>query len=268
MSRIATCFEYLKAENKKGLIGFIVAGYPQLEHTLPLMRAMVDAGVDVIELGVPFSDPIADGAVIQRASELALANGMSLRKIFTMVAEFRKENQQTPIVLMGYVNPIEAIGYEGFAKLAAEAGVDGALVVDMPPEEAEPLKVSMSKYKLDLIFLLAPTTNAQRQKYIIDMAGGFIYYVSLKGVTGSNKLDIASIADAVSAVKACSELPVVVGFGIKDADSAAKVAKISDAVVIGSAIIELAGQAEQDLSVLVSLISKYLTDVRFAIDQG
>ena len=266
MSRIENCFNDLKEKDRKGLIPFIVAGDPKPAFTLPLMNALVDGGADLIELGVPFSDPMADGPVIQRGSERALAHGTALHDVITMVAAFRKENQQTPVILMGYLNPVEIMGYEDFAKSAAEAGVDGVLIVDMPPEEAGELKEILAKHQLDLIFLIAPTTSVERQKYISETASGFLYYVSLKGVTGSNKLDTNSVEDSVRAIKQHSKLPVGVGFGIRDAESAAKVAKVSDAVVVGSPIVELVGEMVDDSTESLNKISEYLLAMRDAIN--
>jgi len=266
MSRIANCFNDLKEKNRKGLIPFIVAGDPKPSFTLPLMNALVDGGADLIELGVPFSDPMADGPVIQRGSERALVHGTSLHDVISMVVDFRKENKQTPVILMGYLNPVEVMGYEIFAKAASEAGVDGAIIVDLPPEEAGELKEFMAKYDIDLIFLISPTTNVERQKYISKMASGFLYYVSLKGVTGSNRLDTNSVQESVTTIKQHSNLPVGVGFGIRDPESAAKVATVSDAVVIGSPIVELVGDLNDDSATSMKSISTYLSTMRQAID--
>jgi len=266
MSRIANCFNDLKEKNRKGLIPFIVAGDPNPTFTLPLMNALVDGGADLIELGVPFSDPMADGPVIQRGSERALVHGTSLHDVISMVVDFRKENKQTPVILMGYLNPVEVMGYETFAKAASEAGVDGALIVDLPPEEAGELKEIMVKYDIDLIFLISPTTNVERQKYISKMASGFLYYVSLKGVTGSNRLDTNSVQESVTTIKQHSNLPVGVGFGIRDPESAANVAKVSDAVVVGSPIVELVGDLNDDSATSMKSISTFLSTMRQSID--
>ncbi len=266
MSRIANCFNDLKEKNRKGLIPFIVAGDPKPEFTLPLMNALVDGGADLIELGVPFSDPMADGPVIQRGSERALVHGTSLHDVISMVADFRKENKQTPVILMGYLNPVEVMGYEIFAKAASEAGVDGAIIVDLPPEEAGELKEFMAKYDVDLIFLISPTTNVERQKYISKMSSGFLYYVSLKGVTGSNRLNTNSVQESVTTIKQQSNLPVGVGFGIRDPESAANVAKVSDAIIIGSPIVELVGALNDDSATSMKSISTYLSTMRQAID--
>ena len=266
MSRIAKCFNDLKEKNRKGLIPFIVAGDPKPGFTLPLMKALVDGGADLIELGVPFSDPMADGPAIQAGSERALAHGTALHDVIDMVATFRKDNQQTPVILMGYLNPVEIMGYEDFAKSAAEAGVDGVLIIDMPPEEAGELKEILVKHRIDMIFLIAPTTSVERQKYISETASGFLYYVSLKGVTGSNRLDTNSVEESVRVIKQQSKLPVGVGFGIRDAESAAKVAKVSDAIIVGSPIVELVGEMADDSADSLNKISEYLSALRDAID--
>jgi tryptophan synthase alpha chain len=230
------------------------------------MKALVEGGADIIELGVPFSDPMADGPVIQRGSERALLHGTTLHDVIHMVAEFRKDNQQIPVILMGYLNPIEIMGYENFAKSATDAGVDGVLIVDMPPEEAGELKEILLKYQLDLIFLISPTTSVERQKYIAEIASGFLYYVSLKGVTGSDKLNIDSVQESVRTIKQHSKLPVGVGFGIRDAESAASVAKVSDAIIVGSPIVELVGTLQDDSAASMKSISTYLSAMRQAID--
>ncbi len=266
MSRITECFNLLQKGNRKGLIPFIVAGDPKPELTLPLMKALVDGGADMIELGVPFSDPMADGPVIQRGSERALLHGTTLSDVISIVADFRKNNQQTPVILMGYLNPIEIMGYEKFAQSAAEAGVDGVLIVDMPPEEAAVLKDIMVKYELDLIFLIAPTTSVERQKYIAKIASGFLYYVSLKGVTGSDRLNMDSVKASVAAIKQHSQLPVGVGFGIRDAETAASVARVCDAVVVGSPIVELVSTLSDDSAASMDKIGSYLSSMRHAID--
>jgi tryptophan synthase alpha chain len=237
MSRIAGCFDRLRGEGRKALIPFITAGDPDRSVTVPLMHALVEAGADLIELGVPFSDPMADGPVIQRASERALAKGVTLGDVLGMVWEFRRLDAETPIVLMGYLNPVEAMGYEPFAAVAAEAGVDGALTVDLPPEEADDLVESLRRHALDPIFLLAPTSPPNRVRLICDHASGFIYYVSLKGVTGANRLDVEEVGRRLESIRACTRLPLGVGFGIRDPDSAAAVARVSDAVVVGSALV-------------------------------
>ena len=228
MSRIAERFAALKQENRCALIPYVVAGDPTLKVTVPLLHELVAAGADIIELGVPFSDPMAEGPVIQLAHERALANGVSLRLVLSMVAEFRRENTHTPVLLMGYANPVERMGYREFVAAASDAGVDALLTVDMPPEEVDVLNTELKRGGLDNIFLVAPTTTAQRVEKIAEQASGFVYYVSLKGVTGAGHLDTVEVAGKVAAIKARCSLPVAVGFGIKDADSAAAVAAVAD----------------------------------------
>lgn len=238
MSRIKNTFDALQARGKKALIPFVTAGFPRLDLTVPVMHALVDAGADIIELGVPFSDPMADGPTIQRSSEKALANGMNLRKVLEAVANFRADNCETPVVLMGYANPIEAMGLETFAKAALDAGVDGVLVVDYPPEESEAFARAMLDQSMDPIFLLAPTSTPARFEQVGRLAHGYVYYVSLKGVTGSGQLNIAEVAARIPEIRAVVGLPVGVGFGIRDAATAAQMAQVADAVVVGSRIIE------------------------------
>jgi len=238
MSRIAATFAALAGQGRKALIPFITAGDPDPAQTLPLMRALVDGGADIIELGVPFSDPMADGPTIQRASERALVQGMSLRRVLELVREFRAEDEATPIVLMGYANPIEAFGVEAFAAAAGAAGVDGVLVVDYPPEECAKFASSMKSAGIDPIFLLAPTSSAARFAEVAQLGSGYIYYVSLKGVTGSAKLDLDEVAARIPCIRDAVGMPVGVGFGIRDAATAARIGAVADAVVIGSRIIE------------------------------
>jgi tryptophan synthase alpha chain len=238
MSRIQKTLSALQGRGRKALIPFITAGDPDPALTVPLMHALVEGGADIIELGVPFSDPMADGPTIQRASERALAKGVSLRQVMQLVAQFRQKDCTTPVVLMGYANPIEAMGQELFAKLAAEAGVDGVLVVDYPPEESESFAAALRKSGLDPIFLIAPTTTDERIAQIGKVASGYIYYVSLKGVTGSKSLDLAAVAARLPAIRETTGLPVGVGFGIRDAATAGAMAGIADAVVVGSRLIE------------------------------
>jgi tryptophan synthase alpha chain len=238
MSRIQASFQRLEAAGRKALIPFITAGDPDAALTVPLLHTLVESGADVIELGVPFSDPMADGPTIQRASERALAKGMSLKKVLAIVAEFRETNADTPIVLMGYANPIEAMGVEAFAAAAAAAGVDGVLVVDYPPEESADFARALHQHALDPIFLLAPTSTEERIAGVAELASGYVYYVSLKGVTGSAALDVDAVAARIPAIRAKTGLPVGVGFGIRDAETAARIARIADAVVVGSRIIE------------------------------
>ena len=237
MSRLAATFEALAKSGRKALVPFITAGDPNPGFTLPMMHAMVEAGVDVIELGVPFSDPVADGPVIQLASERALEHKMSLRRVLAIAAEFRKTNQHTPVVLMGYANPIEAMGYEDFANAAQRADIDGVLTVDLPPEEAEECAALLKARDIDPIFLLAPNSGDERVKKMDTAGSGYIYYVSLKGVTGAGHLDIADVEAKLSRIRANTHLPVAIGFGVKDAQTAKTVANLGDGVVIGSALI-------------------------------
>jgi len=234
------------------------------EQTLPLMRALVEGGADIIELGVPFSDPMADGPTIQRASERALAHGVSLRSVLGMVRDFRKEDGNTPIVLMGYANPIEAYGIEAFAQDAKVAGVDGALIVDYPPEECAVFAATLKEAGLDPIFLLAPTSQDRRFAEVGAMGSGYIYYVSLKGVTGAATIDLEDVARRIPAIRAKVGMPVGVGFGIRDAASAARIADVADAVVIGSRIIEIIEQSGPGEA--PAKVSEFLSGVRTAMD--
>ncbi|TAG02947.1 MAG: tryptophan synthase subunit alpha [Betaproteobacteria bacterium] len=265
MNRINTTFSALKSSRKTALIPFITAGDPTLDSTLPTMHALAKAGADVIELGVPFSDPMADGPVIQRSSERALMKGMSLRKVLAIVAEFRKDNATTPVVLMGYANPIEAMGREVFVAAAASAGVDGVLVVDYPPEEADDFSAVLIARDLAPIFLLAPTSSAERVQAVGRLARGYVYYVSLRGVTGAGNLDVADVASKVAAIKAIVSVPVGVGFGIRDAATARAVGAVADAVVIGSALVQTMFDAPE--SEIAQTGGAWLAKVREALDQ-
>ena len=238
MSRIAAKFTSLANQGRKALIPFITAGDPHPDQTLPLMQALVEGGADIIELGVPFSDPMADGPTIQRASERALAHGMSLRRVLALVREFRGGDATTPVVLMGYANPVEAYGVDAFARDAADAGVDGVLVVDYPPEECAGFAETLKHHGIDPIFLLAPTSSEKRFAEVARMGSGYIYYVSLKGVTGSAKLDLDEVATRIPRIRRQVGMPVGVGFGIRDGAAAARIGAVADAVVIGSRIIE------------------------------
>ncbi|OIQ76241.1 tryptophan synthase alpha chain [mine drainage metagenome] len=264
MSRIQATFENLKRQGKKALIPYITAGDPHPGHTVELMHAMVASGADVIELGVPFSDPMADGPVIQRASERALVHGVSLREVLGMVAEFRRQDMATPVVLMGYANPVEAMGYQKFAKLAAEAGVDGVLTVDYPPEECAEFVKVLKPYGIDTIFLLSPTTEAARIEHIVSMASGFIYYVSLKGVTGAHHLVVADVAQKVAAIRRHTTLPIGVGFGVRDAATAGAVAAIADAVVVGSRMVQEIESSSGPA--VVANVGRLVAELRGAID--
>jgi tryptophan synthase alpha chain len=239
VSRLTTRFNDLARTHRKALIPFITAGDPDPEFTVPMMHAMVNAGVDIIELGVPFSDPMADGPVIQRASERALEHKTSLRHVLDMVAKFRRQDSTTPVVLMGYLNPIECMGYDAFAEAAGSAGVDGALTVDMPPEEAGALAPMLENAGVYPIFLLAPNSTDQRIQTIGAMGKGYLYYVSLKGVTGASHLDVSSVERKLRQIRRFTDLPIAVGFGVKDAETAAMIAGLADAVVVGSALINI-----------------------------
>ncbi len=265
MSRIRSRFEALGKAGRKALIPYITAGDPEPSLTVPLLHALVEAGADVLELGVPFSDPMADGPVIQRSSERALANRVGLSDVIEMVREFRTRNTDTPLVLMGYANPIEAMGAETFVARAASAGVDGVIVVDYPPEEAGQFAELAKRGGLDVIFLLAPTSTAARIKEVARVGSGYIYYVSLKGVTGAGHLDLNDVTSHLPAIRAATTLPISVGFGIRDAESARRVAEVADAVVIGSRIIqeiEAAGPANA-----VSRVKDLLRPIRSALDR-
>ena len=266
MSRIKTTFDKLKEQNRRALIPFFTAGDPNPMQTVPLLHAMVKAGADVIELGVPFSDPMADGPTIQRASERALKHGMSLRGVLDMVAEFRTSNDSTPIVLMGYGNPIEAMGWEIFAKRCEEVGVDGVLTVDFPPEESHEAFEHLQRHGIDPIFLLAPTTEEARIEKVASLARGYVYYVSLKGVTGAGNLDLSAIEQKLPQLRKHIKLPIGVGFGIRDAATAEAVAKLCDGVVVGSRIVqEIENSDEQNL---IANVSRLVSELRVAIDKA
>lgn len=268
MSRIQVTFDNLAKSNRKALIAYITAGDPHPDQTVQIMHTLVTAGSDIIELGVPFSDPMADGPVIQAACERALVHQTSLQQVLNMVAEFRQEDAQTPVVLMGYQNPIEVMGVEEFAQAAKQNQVDGVLTVDMPIEQAQQTVDKYKQYGLDNIFLIAPTTSVQRIKNICEHSSGFIYYVSLKGVTGAGHLDTAEVANKVAEIEQISSLPVGVGFGIKDAENASKVALIADAVVVGSAIIREIEAHASDQGIMLENIKSLLSGMRLAMDNA
>ncbi len=238
MSRIAATFATLGRRHRKALIPFVTAGDPELATTVPLMHVLAAAGADIIELGVPFSDPMADGPTIQRSSERALKHGTSLLHVLGFAAEFRKTDSHTPVVLMGYANPIEAMGYEKFVEAARASEVDGVLVVDYPPEESERLAGLLARQEIDAIFLLAPTSTDARIEQVARYARGYVYYVSLRGVTGVANLDLGEIAEMIPRIRSRIKLPIGVGFGIRDAQTAKAVSKIADAVVIGSRLVQ------------------------------
>jgi tryptophan synthase alpha chain len=266
MNRIDLCFERLKARGGKALIPFMTAGDPGADCTVPMMHGAVAGGADLIELGVPFSDPMADGPVIQRSSERALARGMTLAGVLALVQGFRATDLATPVVLMGYLNPLEAMGVDAFAKAAAVAGVDGVLVVDLPPEEGEELHLALTGVGLKQIFLIAPTTIPARLEKVAAMGSGFLYYVSLKGVTGSDQIDPVAVALRIRAVQAVSPLPVGVGFGIRDPETAAAMARVADAVVIGSALVSRIEGWAAEGGAIPARVQSYLAEMRRAID--
>jgi len=264
MSRIQGRFEALAKAKRKALIPYITAGDPHPSLTVPLMRGLVEAGCDILELGVPFSDPMADGPVIQRAGERALKHGVGLSNVLSMVTDFRKNDDKTPVVLMGYANPIEAMGVEKFVAGAKAAGVDGVIVVDYPPEECEQFAAQAKKAGIDPIFLLAPTSTEKRINDVARIGSGYLYYVSLRGITGASNIDLSDVNAKIPRIRAATRLPIGVGFGIRDAESARRVAQTADAVVIGSRIIQEieAGAADQ----AVSRVKAFLKPIREALD--
>lgn len=269
MSRIAATFEDLRSRGRRAVIPYIVAGDPSEELTPELMHAMAEAGADIIELGVPFSDPMSEGPVIQRGHERALERGVRLRTALEIVAHFRERNSSTPVLLMGYANPVEHMGYEAFADRAAQAGVDALLTVDIPPEEVDDVNRQLRRVGMDNIFLIAPTTPAERMERIAAQASGFIYYVSLKGVTGASNIDQGNVASQVEEIRRYTELPVCVGFGIKDGPSAARVARSADGVVIGSALVQkLADTAAEGGSRddVLGAATALIADIRLHVD--
>jgi tryptophan synthase alpha chain len=264
MSRIQTVFATLKVNNKKALIPYITAGDPHPKHTVALLHAMVKSGADMIELGIPFSDPMADGPVIQRASERALVHKVGLTKVLELVAEFRQTDTKTPIILMGYANPIEAMGVEKFTSLAKKSGVDGVLTVDYPPEECAEFIAALTANNMDSIFLLSPTTDSKRVDLIVNQATGFLYYVSLKGVTGAANLDVEQVKGRVAEIRAKTNLPIGVGFGVKDAATAKNVAQFADAVVVGSRMVQtIEGSTEENI---MQNVTALIQELRTAID--
>ena len=266
MSRIAGRFDDLKRAGRAALVPYITAGDPGKEASVPLMHALVAAGADALELGVPFSDPSADGPVIQAACERALKAGTTLTDVLAMVREFRRRDAATPVILMGYLNPVEAMGAETFATAAAEAGVDGVITVDMPPEEAEPLAGLLRKRGIDPIFLLAPTTDESRVRRISETASGFVYYVSFKGVTGAARLDVEEVRGRLAAVRRETRLPVGVGFGVRDAASAAALAQVADAVIVGSAVVSRIAEQKGDVARAAASLGGFVKELRQAMD--
>jgi tryptophan synthase alpha chain len=264
-NRIDERFAALNRTGKCALIPFVTAGFPEADWTVPVLHAMVRAGADVIEVGVPFSDPMADGPVVQVASERAIANGVSLSAVLDMVGRFRREDPATPIVLMGYLNPIERYGHEAFAADAAAAGVDGLLLVDCPPEEMDDLRGFLDQHQVFPISLVAPTTTEARMTTISRQARGYLYYVSFKGITGADRLDAAALAVPLGHLREHSDLPLAVGFGIKGPESAAAVARVADGVVIGSALIEALGAAGSPDDACERVVA-FLAPIRAAMD--
>ncbi len=268
MSRIASTFSALQAQGRKALIPYVTAGFPFADITPALMHGMVEAGADVIELGVPFSDPMADGPVIQKAGEKALSLGIGMVQVLDHVREFRKRNSTTPVVLMGYANPVERYdqkhGAGAFVRDAAAAGVDGVLIVDYPPEECETFAASLREHGMDLIFLLAPTSTDERMAQVARVASGYVYYVSLKGVTGSGALDTSAVEQMLPRIRQHVTIPVGVGFGIRDAATAQAIGKVADAVVIGSRIIQLI--EDQEHAKVVPITIDFLRGIRKALD--
>ena len=267
MSRIAARFARLAAARRKALVPFVTAGDPSLAATVPVLHALVAAGADLLELGVPFSDPMADGPVIQRSSERALARGASSARVFELVRDFRRDDADTPLVLMGYLNPVEARGADAWVEAAAGAGVDGLLLVDLPPEEAATLRDRCNAHGLSLISLAAPTTSDARLPGLASAAQGYLYYVSFAGVTGAQLNDLGDVAAKVAALKAHAAVPVLVGFGIKDAASAAAIAACADGVVVGSALVERIAGAESPAQA-AALAGAFLAPLRAALDDA
>jgi len=267
VSRLKATFEALKAEKKTALIPFVTAGDPNPSVTVGLLHDMVSAGANVLELGIPFSDPMAEGPVIQAACERALEHNVSLTDVLAMVKEFRAKDSDTPIVLMGYMNPVEVMGYKKFADEASKAGADGLILVDLPPEEGEELISALKAKQIDPIFLLAPTSTDDRIEMICNQASGFVYYVSLKGVTGAANLDVDSVVQKVNQIRSHTSVPVGVGFGIRDAQTAAQVAAVADAVVVGSAVVKRVEENTDNPQKISQEICELLSSMRKAMDE-
>jgi len=266
MSRIAARFESLQGRHRTALVPYITAGDPEPAVTVPLMHALVKAGADILELGVPFSDPMADGPTIQAACERALVHHVGLHNVLDMVREFRQQYNNTPVVLMGYLNPVEVMGYSPFAAAAQAAGVDGVLTVDLPPEEGHDLVAALKTQALDPIFLAAPNSNDQRIQQMSASGGGFLYYVSFKGVTGANRLNVRSVQDKLVQIRANTPLPVGVGFGIRDAETAAQIGAFADAVVVGSALVNRIAALADTPERIVAEAPQVIADMRAALD--
>ncbi len=266
MSRIQACLQGLKDKGRKALIPYITAGDPVPGVTVGLMHALVDAGADIVELGVPFSDPMADGPVIQLACERALSHGTRLVDVLAMVSEFRRVDQTTPVVLMGYLNPIEAIGYDSFLQQAERSGVDGVLTVDLPPEEAVDFCAGLRRHQLDAIFLVSPTTTSTRIERICQSSSGYLYYVSVKGVTGSSELDVDAVAANVNNIKKYTSIPVGVGFGIRDSVSAAAVSAVADGVIVGSVLVNKIAELQHQPEQIPAAVAEIIASMRAAMD--
>ncbi len=267
MSRLQACLAALATGNKKALTTFITAGDPSAEATVPALHRLVRSGADILELGVPFSDPEAEGPAIQASSERGLANGITLRSCLDMVRAFRSDDAVTPVVLMGYLNSVLAMGYGNFASAAASAGVDGLIMVNLPPEEAVAFKQALLPHELDLIFLIAPTTTDERTRMIVSEGSGFLYYVALKGITGADHLDVGPVAERVREIKSTTALPVLVGFGIKDAQAARSIADHADGVVIGSLLVRTMAEFDDEAARLDRL-GEQVSEFRRALDAG
>ena len=268
MTRLADKFSHLGSKQKKAFVSFVTAGDPEVSVTVPSMHALVSGGVDVLELGIPFSDPEAEGPSIQRSSERALANGVRFDDVLAMVKLFREDDTETPVVLMGYLNTVLRIGYEEFSLRAAKSGVDGLIMVNLPPEEAAPLKLALTAHGIDLILLVAPTTTPNRARRIVNTASGFVYYVSLKGVTGASHLQSEAIRAKVVAVKSMTNLPVMVGFGIKDPEMASQVAAFADGVVVGSALVDTMARLDNRVEEIPDALRVQAQSIRTALDQS
>ncbi len=267
MSRITTVFNQLKSTDNKAFIPFITAGDSGLDNTFELMQALVANGADIIELGVPFSDPMADGPIIAKSHERAVAEGVSLHDVLNLVKKFRQINNTTAVVLMGYLNPIEIFGYQVFADEASKSGVDGVLVVDMPPEEAHDLKACLDGVEVDFIFLVAPTTTNERLEFLATIASGFVYFVSLKGVTGAGHLDVESVNTNMARIRQFINLPVGVGFGIKDAATAKAVSTCADAVIVGSSLVSSVEQYATDRNKMLATVGGLANEISQAIKE-
>ncbi|KAG1650478.1 Tryptophan synthase alpha chain [Nymphon striatum] len=257
------CFETLAKKNETALIPYVTAGLPTAESTVRLMHEMVDSGANLIELGIPFSDPMADGPIIQQANEKALRQGITLPKVLDIVFQFRQKDQRTPIILMGYLNPIEQMGYIEFAEQATSAGVDGVITVDLPPEESTKLRDVLKRKPLEIIYLIAPTTSEKRLEYISKISSSFIYYVSVKGITGSSNFDTTNARKGISKIRHLSNCPIGIGFGIKDKRSATNAAEVADAIIIGTALIE---KIDNDVESSITNIKRFLSSIKNSLE--